>query len=811
MKKGSRLLSIVLAGLMIISMAACGEKEQGASNNDPKNASSNMDAKQNVYKLSELPTDFIKEEEYVSSVRYMNDRIYLLTNRNYYDEMSGMEVILYSMNVDGGDVKNTTIMSTLKKNPYYVPYDENGEEIGYYEEGAPIEDMSTEEEGTADTEDNDVIEDSWLSYTLMDNNGIYLVMESNKYRYDESGNYVDMGRSMKLSSYDFEGKERCVLDLTGDNPDEYLWIQGVTSDTSGNIVIMLGENLLIFDANGKQIHEMPINSQEMNVQCSFIGKDDKLNLVTYNGDWTKMYIKVFNLKNQNFENDIELPGTLNNYSIAQGQNYDLWLSNSMGVFGYNIGDKDVTPILNYINSDLDNNNINSVFDLDTKRLLMTYYDPETYASRFGILTYVDPADIPDKEVISLGCFYLDYSMRGRIVNYNKTNEKYRITIKDYSSYSLVNDYNAGYTKLNNDIIAGQIPDILVLDGYNMPLDSYASKGVFADIKELIDKDSEIKWDDYMTNVFDAHSIDGKLYSVIPSFFVSTVIGKTSDVGEKQGWTMDEFKSFMASHPDANAFGETMTRDNMLWMMMTYNGSSYVDAATGKCHFDTPEFASLLEFIKQFPKEYDWENSDDYYMNYETQYREGRTLLMTMDIYDLRSYIYNSQGYYGEPVTLIGFPSEDGKGAVIHSDSQYAISAKSKNIEGAWEFLRYYLTPEYQNENANYGLPVLKDALKKKLEEAKERPYWMNEDGSKEYYDDTFWLGGQEIPLNPLSDKETDMLYDYISSINKIYYYNEKLSNIISEEVEAFFEGQKSVEEVTKIIQSRAQIYINENR
>ena len=40
--------------------------------------------------------------------------------------------------------------------------------------------------------------------------------------------------------------------------------------------------------------------------------------------------------------------------------------------------------------------------------------------------------------------------------------------------------------------------------------------------------------------------------------------------------------------------------------------------------------------------------------------------------------------------------------------------------------------------------------------------------------------------------------------------NSEIMTIISEEAEAFFKGQKSAAEVAAIIQSRAQIYVDEN-
>ena len=42
-------------------------------------------------------------------------------------------------------------------------------------------------------------------------------------------------------------------------------------------------------------------------------------------------------------------------------------------------------------------------------------------------------------------------------------------------------------------------------------------------------------------------------------------------------------------------------------------------------------------------------------------------------------------------------------------------------------------------------------------------------------------------------------------------YDEQLMNIITEDAEYYFNGEKSAQEIAGIIQSRAQLYIDENR
>ena len=92
----------------------------------------------------------------------------------------------------------------------------------------------------------------------------------------------------------------------------------------------------------------------------------------------------------------------------------------------------------------------------------------------------------------------------------------------------------------------------------------------------------------------------------------------------------------------------------------------------------------------------------------------------------------------------------------------------------------------------------------------ERPYWEDENGEKQYYDNTMNINGEEIVISPLSQEQLDKVIEYIESVNNRYYYNESVANIVNEEMGAFYSGQKSAQDVANIIQSRVQIYVDEN-
>ena len=98
-----------------------------------------------------------------------------------------------------------------------------------------------------------------------------------------------------------------------------------------------------------------------------------------------------------------------------------------------------------------------------------------------------------------------------------------------------------------------------------------------------------------------------------------------------------------------------------------------------------------------------------------------------------------------------------------------------------------------------------------MAKAKEKPYWTDENGENQEYDPTYWNGSEEIKIGVNTDADNQKILDLINSTTAVSRYDQKITEIISEEAAAFFEGQKSAQEVADIIQNRVSNYIAENR
>ena len=510
----------------------------------------------------------------------------------------------------------------------------------------------------------------------------------------------------------------------------------------------------------------------------------------------------------------KVPGVSYEYSFYPGIGYDLYLANNYGVFGYNIGDEDKTQLLSYIDSDFGVYGVYGITPINEKSFFGIYDSTEDKGgngSVVSIFTKVEPEDVKDKTILTLACENLDWNVRNNVIKFNKANENYRIVIQDYNSlYGSETDYNAGVNKLNTDIASGKIPDILLISD-RMPIESYITKGLFEDIKPYIEKDAELDINNFMPNVIDAFSVDGKLYRLTPNYMISTMAAKASDVGEERGWTVQEAMDILAAKPEGTQFIANATRDDIMYNFMSMAGNQFIDWTNGVCSFDSEGFIQLLEFARLFPEEIkESDYGENYWNDYETFWREGKVLAQMVTIASIRDYNYLEKGTFGEKITMIGFPSDNEDGSAINASIQFAMSAKSKNKEGVWEFLRYFLTDEYQKDQG-YGLPLSIKRLEEMTAEAMKRPTYEDENGNLVEYDDTYYMGGIEVPISPMTAEEAEEFKETLYSFHQVYTYDETLLNIINEEAAAYFKGQKKAEDVAKIVQSRAEIYVNENR
>ena len=639
------------------------------------------------------------------------------------------------------------------------------------------------------------------SYTADTEGNIYSIMY--EYPSYEEGDTKDR---VYLVSFGADGSELWKIQLNENvSEGEYFYVASIFCDDNNQVVVDSSRGIEIYDQQGNPVKMIEkANADESRLVRIRDGK-----FAVTSSDGSSASIQPVDIQSGTFGEKTTLPFNYFRYMIMNGFHYDMYLSDDYGIYGYNIGDAELTKVMDYISSDFAGNYLYQACFLDENTFVAYYYDDEgVQLSKFE---KVSAEDVVDKQELTLGCYYINQDVKQRLIEFNKTSDQYKIFIKDYATYDTMDDYTQGLTRLNADIVSGEVPDIMLLNS-QMPVESYIAKGVFANLNEFLEKDSQLKKEDLLENVLNALSTGDDLYRIAPTFSVTSFAAKTADVGEESGWTMDEAMALLASKPEGTQLLSEITSSNFMYYTMWICGQKYVDWDSGECYFDTDGFKKILEYANSLPREIDYTgviDDETYWQEMETQYRNGKTILSLQYLSGFRDYAYAKQGTFGEDITFIGFPVDEGMGGCLNINQTMAISALSKNQDAAWEFVKSFFTEEYQ-DNLGYDFPVRISSMKKLEEKSWEKPYNIDENGNKQEYDDYFYVGGVEVPVVPLTKEESAKVLDYIMSLDTLCTYNEALNNIITEETESYFSGQKSVDEVVKIIQSRAQIYVSEN-
>ena len=817
MKRLGKVLCLLLSFVMVFGLTACGDKKPGSTNKQTESS------KDYVYTMEELPIQL--EGTDISEVYVVGDKIYAFGQKyDFGDEtmQPRMEEAMLSSGstataveeVEGADVE-TTETSTEEAAT-------EADETAVGTEEMPVEEgMEPGEEsvGTMDlivsifNLDGTLVNtftktfgsDTGSNGMAVDNDGnIYMILSE----YGKDTTNPDFPKDVfTLFVLDSQGNEKWSVQLGEDvKQDEYYYVNQFMLDKDGNIIVLSSKGVEVYGQDAAKI-EIPIDETEGASNLVMLN-DETCGIICYGEE--SLFLKTVDFETKKFSEQQTFPFNAYSYSIFSGRGYDLFLTDSNGLYGFNLGDAAVTKIMDYVDSDIMVSNIFGICPIDDTSFIGTYYSEETGVTSCAKFTKVDPSTIKDKEILTLGCMYLDSDVRKQVVEYNKNNSEYRIKVMDYSSYNTDSDYTIASTKLNTDIVTGNMPDILLLSN-DMPISSYNAKGLFADLNPFFESDPELKKEDYLPNVMDALSENDKLYQIVPGFYIFTVFGKSADVGTGSGWTFDELKQLVAEKgPEVQAFSD-ITRQDFMNYSMWFCNEQYINWQTGECNFTSQDFIDNLEFASQYPAEISYENYDDEYWNdYQTSFRDGRTLLMISSLSTFSDYSTAEQGTFGEAITPIGFPASDKNGNAMNFNLNFAISSKSKNQQEAWNFIRYFLTDEYQDK-MEYCLPVKISRLEELAKAAQSKPFYTDENGEKVEYDNTYYLNGEEVIIPPMTQEQTDKVMNFIKSVNHVMDYNTSINDIINEESEAFFTGQKTAQEVADIIQSRVQIYVNENR
>jgi ABC-type glycerol-3-phosphate transport system substrate-binding protein len=326
---------------------------------------------------------------------------------------------------------------------------------------------------------------------------------------------------------------------------------------------------------------------------------------------------------------------------------------------------------------------------------------------------------------------------------------------------------ANADNFNLDIVTGNTPDIIYVSG-SFPERFYTTKGLLEDLYPYIDADPELSRASFVPGIIEAMDSGGKLYQMPDWFYLSTVAGPKHILGDANSLTFEEYYELIGSTYDGESWSASLPSGAIGLTYMASLQKELINWDTGECHFDTPEFIEMMKFANSASP-------------------RGTLSLVQIDIYNL-SYIetWRNQSFNGEPMSYVGLPGIDGNGSSLKFTNLISMYSGSEHKDGAWEFIRELLLPDFQL-SFTLMLPSNLDAFDTVLEQS-----LQNE--------------GLDVSVEELDD-----FRELISGIRTVSRRDEQVIEIINDAAGGYFAGQKSAKETARDIQSRVSIYVSEQR
>ena len=647
---------------------------------------------------------------------------------------------------------------------------------------------------------------------------LWIITQTYTYSYDLPENFDEAADDMwnyyvegeiyrELSKYSADGEllQTVELDLEQD-----AYINEVLMDSKGNFYATDYETIYLIAADGTMVGSIP------NENWSELQKmgDDLIGVVTTNYETDQSVVfKPIDFDTKSYGEEMKLVAYPQNLYPGFGE-YQYLYGDSDNIYGVKEGVTEGEKLLSWLECDVDSSYLEHVTFLADGRIiaLETNYNASENSHTLVTVEQVDAASIPERKELTLACFGLNWELRPMIVEFNRSQSAVRIVVQDYSEFSTEEDYMAGLTRLNTEIISGNVPDIL--DASSLPVNQYAGQGILVDLWPLIDSDPELGREDLMVHLFEAMSNNDKLYRITDSFSIQTAGVNSSIASGRVSWTLDEVLEAMEElDPNATIFGETDTKSGMLHRAIGFNLSDFMDWENKTCSFDSEEFISLLDFCNTFPAEmdpnYDWGTAESEY----SRLMNGKQLMSAVYLSSVED-IQVQAAYHGGDVTFIGFPSENAEGSCFQLGTTLAISSTCEDVDAAWSFVRRLLTEEHQTKEHMWNFPTNAQAFETAKKQAMTPVYETDPETGEQIEISNSGIGiGNDFNLQIYSMKqqEFDAFWQLYERCSNVYSYDEDIMKIILEECEFFFAGQKTAEETASLIQNRLSLYLAEKK
>ena len=338
--------------------------------------------------------------------------------------------------------------------------------------------------------------------------------------------------------------------------------------------------------------------------------------------------------------------------------------------------------------------------------------------------------------------------------FNAQQEQFQIRLVIYDSLEL----------MQTELMAGKYCDLYLLEMDNSAM---AAKSLFVDLMPRVEETLNNTENEVVPELLDAMTVNGALMQIPYSFSIGACMG-LQQYFDGHGISLEDAKQALNDHARP-IFPEEwkLKARNIASKVSSVSGIFFVDRSKEEVQFQKSEFDEYLKF-----------------------WMDGWAVQQSQDMdSDLALFIPTFLGNPGEPpadgYVYTGYPTLTNMpaGSYFSFGTAFSIISGSKNVEEAWEFIRFCLSTE-QQRSVREGMPVNSRVLQERIDE--------------------------RIESKEITETDAQCFYELLDETEWVR-ASPEITDIFSEEISACFEGNRQVEEAAKMIENRLNLFLAESR
>jgi len=414
------------------------------------------------------------------------------------------------------------------------------------------------------------------------------------------------------------------------------------------------------------------------------------------------------------------------------------------------------------------------------------------------------SDEGEQKTVVLSVMMKDRFLDDAVRKFEEKHKNIHIEVKEYKAAPdagdgmsmpaiSLGDVEKYVQSVTTEVISGKGSDLILMS--ELPQDKFVSKNLLINLNELLSKDSSIDQSSLYTNILKASQDGNGLYSMPISFSMEVFQGNKDvlkqanvSIDPNQSWSWSEFIEIAKKLKQQGA--EKLINFDPTSLLFDFMEDNYTELVKdGQPNFDSDLFRNLLQSIKSM--------YDEGLLSDGMSFDNSKTAFQMVGIYGSEQALTmaNELEFYNKPGS-----NASKNGVSFRPSFSLGINSKSKVQAEAWEFIKFLLSDEMQSTPNLLGLPMNKAIAETRFKDILQKI----ETGTLETM----------MPKDRLPDGET--VKKRIETVEKLMAETEyrrssdmKVLTIAMEEFNSFMSGQKSVEDVSKLIQNRVKTYLNE--